>query len=392
MFDAFDPKLVEDADDLLNWIAAQPWSNGRVVTVGGSYPGNTQLACLKSGHPALVAAAPSGITFGAYTVSFQNGVLAPIFQQGWHTDQAGADSWAELARHPDRNDFYWRQRESLGKLAKSKARVLLQAGWFDMLGIDTFNSFKEMPAGSVLRIGPWSHGVDTFDKPEVDYSKLGGLVTEDAEIEFLRSALDGKRSESAKWPGKILMYVMGRNEWRYEKTWPPEGTVERAYDFTAGETRSFAHDPKNPVPMKGGRIIHAGGQYDQREIEKRTDVLSYTGEELQEDLEVIGDVDAELKLSSTAACSDVTVKLVDVYPDGRAMNVLEGINRISFKKGEEKTVRFKLDITAYAFLKGHRIRVDVAGSCAPHFEVNPVPAKVTVHAGSKLILPVHKTK
>ena len=261
-----------------------------------------------------------------------------------------------------------------------------------MLGIDTFNSFKEMPAGSVLRIGPWSHGVDTFDNPEVDYLKLGGKVTEDAEIEFLRSALDGRKSESAKWPGRILMYVMGRNEWRCEKDWPPAGTVGQDFDFTDGETRSFVHDPANPVPMRGGRIIQNGGQFDQREIEKRPDVLSYTGAELAADLEVIGEVEAELKLGSTAACSDVTVKLVDVYPDGRAMNVLEGVNRISFKDGEEKTIRFKLDITAYAFLKGHRIRVDVAGSCAPHFEVNPVPATVTVHTGSKLVLPVRKAK
>lgn len=389
-FEPWDPKLVDDADDLLSWIAAQPWSNGRVVMVGGSYPGNTQLAAMRSGNPALVACAPSVITLDPYPINFQNGILIPQFFKNWHTGLAGSNSWDRLASHPTRDDW-WRARADLRNLKKSKARAFYQAGWFDMLGIDTFNTLKEMPEGSVLRIGPWSHGVDTFDNPEINYKELGGLVTEDAEIEFLRSALDGRESESKQWPGKILMYVMGRNEWRYERTWPPEGTVVRAFDFTAGETRSFAHDPKNPVPMKGGRIIHAGGQYDQREIGKRPDVLSYTGEVLAEDLEVIGDVEAELKLSSTAACSDVTVKLVDVYPDGRAMNVLEGINRISFRPGEMTTVRFKLDITAYAFLKGHRIRVDVAGSCAPHFEVNPVPAKVTVHAGSKLFLPCSST-
>ena len=389
VFEPWEPRLVDDADDLLRWIASQPWSNGRVVMVGGSYPGNTQLAAMRSGNRALVACAPSVITFDPYPINFQNGILIPQFFQKWHTGLAGSNSWDRLAAHPTR-DAWWRARASLRNLRTSKARAFYQAGWFDMLGIDTFNSFKEMPAGSVLRIGPWSHGVNTFDKPEVDYSKLGGSVTEDAEIEFLRSALDGKKSESAKWPGKILMYVMGRNEWRYEKEWPPAGTVGQDFDFTDGKTRSFVHDPANPVPMKGGRIIQNGGQFDQREIEKRPDVLSYTGAELAADLEVIGEVEAELKLGSTAACSDVTVKLVDVYPDGRAMNVLEGINRISFKKGEEKTVRFKLDITAYAFLKGHRIRVDVAGSCAPHFEVNPVPATVTVHAGSKLFLPVRK--
>jgi len=386
VFDAFDPQLVDDADDVLKWIAAQPWSDGRVVMTGGSYPGNTQLAAMRSGNPALVACAPSVITFDPYSINFQNGVLIPEFFKDWHSGLAGKASWELMATHATR-DAYWAERSDLRNLKASKGRAFYQAGWFDMLGINTFESFAKMPEGSVLRIGPWSHGVDTFDKPEVNYEKLGGAVTEDAEIEFLRSALAGRESESKKWPGRILMYVMGRNEWRYENEWPLKRTVWRDYDFTGGETRSFAHDPKNPVPAKGGRIIHAGGQYDQREIEKRTDVLSYTGDVLTEDLEVTGDVSAKLVVSSTAASSDVTVKLVDVYPDGRAMNVLEGICRQTFKPGEKTKVEFFMDITSYVFLKGHKVRIDVAGSCAPHFQVNPNAAKITVHAGSKVVLP-----
>lgn len=387
VFDAWDSKLVDDADDLLNWIAAQPWSNGRVVMTGGSYPGNTQLAAMKSGNPHLVACAPSVITFDPYTINFQNRVLIPQFFKSWHSKFAGEESWLRMSRHNARDD-YWAVRTDLRKLRKSKGRAFYQAGWFDMLGISTFDSFKEMPEGSVLRIGPWSHGVDVFDDPEVNYKGIGGAVSEDAEIEFLRSALEGRESESRKWPGKILLFTMGRNAWRYEKEWPLDRTVYDVYDFTRGETRSFRHDPKNPVPMKGGRIIHAGGQYDQREIEKRADVLSYTGDKLAKDLEVTGNVSAKLLVSSTAACSDVTVKIVDVYPDGRAMNVLEGICRKDFRPGEKTVVDFFMDITSYVFLKGHRVRIDVAGSCVPHFEVNPNPATVTIHAGSSVVLPL----
>ena len=245
-----------------------------------------------------------------------------------------------------------------------------------------------MPDGSVLRIGPWNHGVNTFDTAVVNYSKLGGEVTEDAEIEFLRSALEGRESASRKWPGRILLYVMGRNVWRYENEWPLARTVSRGHDFTRGETRSLSHDPKNPVPSRGGRMLGGtGGQLDQREIEKRQDVLSYTDESLTEDLEVTGDVFAKLIVSSTAACSDVAVKLVDVYPDGRAINVVDGICRANFKPGEKTSVDFFMDITSYVFLKGHKIRIDVAGSNAPHFEVNPTPATLTIHAGSKVVLP-----
>lgn len=387
VFDAWDSKLVDDADDLLNWIAAQPWSNGKVVMTGGSYPGNTQLAAMKSGNPALVACAPSVISFDPYTINFQNGVLIPQFFKGWHSKFAGADSWLQMSKHNMR-DAYWMERTDPRNLKKSKGRAFYQAGWFDMLGISTFESFKEMPDGSVLRVGPWSHGVNVFDKPEITYKGLGGAVTEEAEAEFLRSALEGRESASKTWPGKILLFTMGRNAWRYEKEWPLARTVYDNYDFTRGETRCFRHDPKNPVPMKGGRIIHAGGQYDQREIEKRADVLSYTGDKLAKDLEVTGNVSAKLLVSSTAACSDVTVKIVDVYPDGRAMNVLEGICRSEFKPDEKIAVDFFMDITSYVFLKGHRVRIDVAGSCAPHFEVNPNPATVTIHAGSSVVLPL----
>ena len=386
VFDAFDPQLVDDADDLLTWIASQPWSDGKVVMTGGSYPGYTQMCAMMSGNPALVACAPSVITFDPYTINFQNGVLIPQFFKKWHSNLAGAAAWERMSKHSTRDD-YWAARTDLRNIRKSRGRAFYQAGWFDMLGISTFESLKEMPEGSVLRIGPWSHGVDTFDKPDVNYKDLGGLVTEDAEIEFLRTALAGKESESRKWPGKILLFTMGRNEWRYEKEWPLTRTVYRDYDFTRGETRSFTHDPTNPVPMKGGRIIQAGGQYDQREIEKHPGVLSYTGDTLAEDLEVTGNVSAKLVASSTAASSDITVKLVDVYPDGRAMNVLEGICRIDFKPSEKKEVAFFMDITSYVFLKGHKLRIDVAGSCAPHFAVNPNPATVTIHSGSAVRLP-----
>ena len=386
-FETWESRLVDDADDLLNWIAAQKWSNGKVVMTGGSYPGHTQLCAMRSGNPALVACAPGVITFEPDTINFQNGVLVTHFMRGWHSGLAGKESWQELEKHPT-CDAWWKERTDRRNLAKSRCRAFYQAGWYDLLGVKTFASFKEMPEGSVLRVGPWNHGVNTFDTAVVNYAKLGGEVTEDAEIEFLRSALEGRESASRKWPGRILLYVMGRNVWRYENEWPLARTVIRGHDFTRGETRSLSHDPKNPVPSRGGRMLGGtGGQLDQREIEKRQDVLSYTDESLTEDLEVTGDVFAKLIVSSTAACSDVAVKLVDVYPDGRAINVVDGICRANFKPGEKTSVDFFMDITSYVFLKGHKIRIDVAGSNVPHFEVNPTPATLTIHAGSKVVLP-----
>jgi len=392
VFEPWDPAFPDDAWDLLSWISAQPWSNGRVVMVGGSYPGASQLACMRSGHPALVACAPSVVTFDAYTINFANGILETPFQKGWHTGLAGEASWTELSKHPDPADPYWTARSDRRKLKESKGRAFYQAGWYDKLGFATFESFAEMPAGSFLRIGPWSHGVNTFDKPDINYADKGGAVTEDLELDFLRSALEGREPATAKLPGKILMYVMGRNEWRYANEWPLPGTQFRKLyfgkdfglsfekDAEAGDD-TFAYDPENPVPSRGGRIIHAGGQYEQSDIEARDDVLCYTTAPLEADLEVIGEVRASIRASSTATVADVAVKLVDVYPDGKAYNVIESVARGSFAPDKKTSLEFRIDVTGYAFLKGHRIRVEIAGSCAPHYDKAEQPATTRLHRG-----------
>lgn len=406
VFETWEKRLNDDAWDLLEWISKQPWSNGRVVTVGGSYPGWTQLACLKSGHPALVACAPSVVTFYPYTINYQNGVLIPIFQEAWHSKLAGRASWEELTRHPDRTDLYWRQREDLGKLAKAKGRVCYQAGWFDMLGIETFRSFAKMPAGSVLRVGPWSHGVNTFDSPDIGYAKKNGSVTEDLEIEFLRSALENREMKTK--PPRIEVYTMGRDAWQTLEAWPVPGTEERRL-YLAPEGKltaeaptlwknlaarsigkiSFDYYPDDPTPSKGCRIIHGGGQYDLSEIAARRDVLSFATEPLAEPLEVTGEVKASLACLSTAAESDFVVRLVDVYPDGKPYGILEGVYRGKFIGGVERQIEWFLDITSYEFQKGHRIGVQIAGAAAPHFQKSPNAARETVALGAScVILPV----
>ena len=402
VFEPWEGRLVDDADDLLTWISSQAWSNGRVVTVGGSYPGNTQLACLKSANPALVACAPSVITFNPYSINYtSSGVLISEFFRKWHSGFGSPESWEELTRHPFSNDPYWAYRCSLRKLAEAKGRVLYQAGWFDMLGIETFESFALMPEGSVLRVGPWSPGVNTFDKPDLDYSKVEGTsVTEDLENEFLRSALEGRPSETAKFPGRIQIYVMGANVWRYENEWPLARTVCRKLYFderfglsfdapkgAVGED-AFAYDPENPVPTKGGRIIGRGGQYVQTEIEARDDVLSYTSEALAEDLEVTGNVMASIVAKSSARIADVAVKLVDVYPDGTPYNVMDTVCRGAFTKDYETQLDFRVDITSYVFKQGHRLRVEIAGSNSPHYAKALDPAKTRLVRGrSCLTLP-----
>jgi putative CocE/NonD family hydrolase len=148
---------------------------------------------------------------------------------------------------------------------------------------------------------------------------------------------------------------------------------------------SFTYDPKNPVISHGGEISGVGtdqedGSFDQREIEKRQDVLIYTSEPLAEDLPVFGYIETELSVSSSAPDTDFTVKLVDVEPDGTAWNIADSIQRMRYRQGEDKQVFMKPGETykvsppqmlaANVFLKGHRIRLEVSSSNFPSYARN----------------------
>ena len=436
------PNFVEDAYDLLDWISEQPWSNGKVGMVGGSYPGATQLACLRSGHPALAVCAPSAVTLDPYSIYYRNGAQVLAFQASWHigisthapapkgamtfgesieklpiaeiADRMGVDcpSWKEQAVH-DGRDAFWQAKADLHDLAKSRAGIFYQGSWFDKLGVQTFETFEtfrktvtketaDSPRKySCLRVGPWGHGVNT-PEGEIDYGK-SAMITEDAEVDFLESLLAGRAPATAANPTPLQIFVMGKNIWRYEKEWPLSRTVytpvylqsDGAANTSAGDGRlsfeppargaeadRFVFNPPRPVPSNGGRDVGHGGQRDQTEIEKREDVLVYTGDVLERDLEVTGRVSAVLHVASTAPDTDFTVKLVDIFPDGRPMSVLDGIVRARFRDGVDKPPRlmepgehtrieFFVDITSYCFLKGHRMRVEVSSSNFPHFTPNP---------------------
>ena len=395
-FAAYRPGTVDDAKDVLDAIAAQPWSDGRVVMSGGSFPGWTQFCAMRSGSPALVACSPSAMILDPYYLYFSNGCRVKTFQPGWHRRFAGTNDYDEVVSHTKRSDPFWARLADVRKLDESKAGVFYQGGWFDMIGLktmETYNRLRKNGRRVFLRMGPWAHGVNTYADGGIDFKALGGSVTEDLELDFLEKALRGEKPETDSLPGQILLYVMGLNEWRFETEWPLKGTKFTTWPLGKGKA-TFRHDPENPVPTCGGRMTPGGGVREQSAVEARTDVLKFTGEELKEDLEVTGDVKAHIVFSSTSITNDIAVKLVDVWPDGKAYGVVDSICRADdCVPGEPKTIDFPVDSTAYVFLKGHRIRIDVAGSSKPHYEVNPTPAEVTIDAAaSSLILPVIPAK
>lgn len=204
---------------------------------------------------------------------------------------------------------------------------------------------------------------------------------------------------------KVRYFTMGSNEWQSSDTWPPkEAQMVTYYLDSKGKANSrlgngtlglrkpskdnpdtFTYDPMNPVPSYGGNVCCTGnavqgGAFDQQEMELREDILVYTSEPLQEGIEVSGFIEAKLFLSSDVKDTDLTIKLIDVYPDGKAYNLDETIQRVRYREGYEKEVFmekgkvYEVNMTPMStsnyFQKGHRIRIEISSSNFPRFDRN----------------------
>ena len=223
---------------------------------------------------------------------------------------------------------------------------------------------------------------------------------------WLKDDADAKKKIQA-WP-RLRYYSMGANEWKAADSWPVSGAHPmKLYLSSHGHANSlfgdgqlsfhkmqpastsadtFAYDPANPVPSLGGALCCTGtsdlvpGAVDQRAVESRQDVLVYSTEPLATRVDVTGHVEAVLFASSSAVDTDFTAKLVDVYPDGRAFNVLEGVLRARYREGQTKevwmqgnkvyAVTVSLGDTSNSFGVGHRIRLEVSSSNFPEFDRN----------------------
>ena len=209
----------------------------------------------------------------------------------------------------------------------------------------------------------------------------------------------------AKLP-RIQYYTMGMNKWQTAENWPPdEARMTTFYLFSSGNANSlygdgvlrmdkpgkedksdgYVYDPMNPVPSYGGNVCCTGnaiqgGSFDQQTMETRQDILVYTSEPLQEGIEVTGSIESTLYVSSDVKDTDFTIKLIDVYPDGRAFNLDETIQRARYREGYDKEVWMKkgevckIDLTPMStsnyFEKGHRIRIEISSSNFPRFTRN----------------------
>jgi uncharacterized protein len=291
-------------------------------------------------------------------------------------------------------------------------------GWYDCFIGETLRQYAaikeraEATGGRSPRllVGPWTHGdfESTFGDLDFGIGSSGALLDyrgdlTDAHLRWFDATLKGEEGPLEERP-PVEIFVMGENRWRGYAEWPvPDAREERWHLHGDGRLSREApgqsapdlydYDPEDPVPTVGGAIlmapIHRPGARDQREVEARPDVLLYTSEVLREDYTALGPVHATLFAASSAPDTDFVVRLVDVYPDGRAIVVTDGVIRASQREGfpapgvirfagpkpvePGRVYEYRVDLwaTGITFRAGHRIRVQIASSSFPRWDRNP---------------------
>lgn len=466
-----------DGYDAFTWMKDQPWSNGKVGTLGCSSTAEWQMAVAALDHPSHAAMVPQ--SFGAGV-----GRVGEYVEQGnWYrggVEQLLFFSWLYGVEH----DKY-KPRIPAGASQEDLIRI---SKYYDLAPenppIDMSDALAHLPIQDILKNVDGKKEV--FDKmvrrfPNDDAWYQGGLYHENMDIgvpsfwfgswydvsispnialfnhvrndatdpevrdnqylviaptlhcRYTRATentivgernlgdarlnydeqiygwfdmwLKGEKNDFKEKTPRVQYYTMGSNEWQSADTWPPEkASMKTLYLDSEGSANSmfgdgmladavpssdhadtFLYDPMNPVPSYGGNVCCTGnavqgGAFDQQVMETRNDILVYTTPPLEEGIEVSGFIESTLYVSSDAKDTDFTIKIIDVYPDGRAYNLDETIQRARYREGYDKQVFmedgevYQIDMTPMAtsnyFQKGHRIRIEISSSNFPRFARN----------------------
>ncbi|MGH9718695.1 MAG: CocE/NonD family hydrolase [Bryobacteraceae bacterium] len=445
----------EDGYDTLSWIASQPWSNGRIGMMGGSYVGIVQWKVAVLNHPNLRAISPVVSGSDDYRDRFYSpgGALKLGHRLLWMRENLRAHNYqppdfnrfvlhiplrtidrfttgqtSEMLQrvldHPS-YDGFWQSVSVRGKLSGLRVPVLAFGGWFDNFVEGDLEAFAAQPATSPYRlvVGAWPHNMSIpFDG--IDYGPSAAQPVRTMQIEWFDHWLKDSPAPLPAGP-RLKIFVMGANRWREESGWPlaharvtpyylhaHSGAGSLSGDGTLSLRRPrreapdrFVYDPRNPVPTSGGAVccnpkIFPWGPLDQRTVEQRRDVLVYTSQPLSHDLEVTGPIRVVAWASTSAPDTDFTAKLVDVFPDGAARSLTDGILRLRYRDSLEKPalanpgeiyrLTINAGVTSNLFAQGHRIRLEISSSNFPRFDRNPntgraIADEIGFHAASQTV-------
>jgi putative CocE/NonD family hydrolase len=474
-----------DGTDMLDWLKAQSWTNGKVGTTGCSSTAEYQMAIAAMGHPAY--AAMNIQSFGAGV-----GRVGPYYEQGnWYRggavqmlfitwlageqnqvrpmfpantsqdDLIRASKLFDLAQQPPPVDWskaLWHLPEQdILKAVDAPHGIYADAmpvptggrmiqrtpndpawykgglyhddmplnlpglwfmTWYDVSmgpNLELYNHVRKTAKPEIANeqwmiIAPVGHCAYTraTEDTVVGERSMGDARLDYQEItySFFDRFLKGEKSEKIDSMPKVTYFTMGMNKWQTSETWPPAGaqtmtmylssvgganslTGDGALVTSAPATDkpdSFTYDPMNPVPSYGGNVCCTGtavqaGAFDQRKMEARNDILVYTSEPFKEGTELSGPITPTLYVSSDAKDTDFTVKVLDVYPDGRAYNLDESIQRLRYRDGYDKPLAwmepgkvYKVTLqplnTSNYFEAGHQLRIEISSSNFPRFDRN----------------------
>jgi putative CocE/NonD family hydrolase len=484
IYDILGPPLT-DGSDAITWMSKQPWSNGKVGTIGCSSTAEWQLGVAAQGNPGFTTMIPQG--FGAGV-----GRVAPYYEQGnWYrggafqmlfaawiygeqnqvrpmfppntsqedfikasrmfdlAPQMPPVDWAQALRYlpvmdiiknvngpngiyADRaevstggamikrtpNDPAWYR----GGLWHDDMKINIPGFWFmswyDVSvgpNLAAYNYVRRTASPEIANqqyavIAPTLH---CSYKRATENTLVGERSMGDARLDYDELTygwfdyfLKGEDNHVLEKMPKVRYFTMGLNKWQSSDTWPPRGAEPMTLYLSSGGKANtlngdgalaatapandapdhFTYDPMDPVPSYGGNVCCTGnavtgGAFDQRKMEARPDVLVYTSEPLPQGMEASGPIEVTLFVSSDVKDTDVTVKLIDVLPDGTAYNLDETIQRLRYREGYtkppvwmEKDKVYKVTLqpmtTSNYFDAGHRIRIEVSSSNFPRFDRN----------------------
>ena len=424
-----------DGYDSLTWLSRQSWCDGNIAMYGKSYWGATQWLVAPEQHPNLKAIIPQNVNPDLWERAYRDhGALQlahtarriydadgkeKVEQFGfgnWYRHLplisldtiAGTKSnklWRDYVSHST-YDRFWKAISTRDRVHKIRIPVYLMCGWYDNYPGATFKYFqklKEVNATDEIRVvvNPSDHLNQVVG--DRDFGKEAHKDEVGLAIRWLDQVLKGIDSGVRGEPA-IKIFVMGINQWRFEHEWPLARTKLTRYHFHSdgskdghllrrppsdGPPIGYVYDPDHPVPTLGGNhssphipgIIRVGA-VDQRMNEGRQDVLVFTSAPVEEDIEVTGPVVVKLYAASSATDTDFIARLIDVYPDGTAYNLTEGIIRARFRESiweapkllvPGKIYEYTIELlpTSNVFLKGHGIRVHLTSSNFPLWDRNP---------------------
>jgi putative CocE/NonD family hydrolase len=403
----------QDGPDTIAWLREQPWFDGRLATLGGSYLGWTQWSALREPPPelrtAVVYVGPHDFREAVYgTGAFTLGDFLSWSYQIAHQEdggnlrrvvtsvtarrrlrpgfeglplpaaaepvlRGGAPWYGEWLAHPDGDDPWWEPYRAGDALTRVTAPVLLVSGWQDLFLEQTLHQYEVLRARDVdvaLTVGPWTH---------LELGTQGAAQVSRETLAWLDQHMAGG---PAARKSAVHVHRTGESRWHQLPSWPP-ATVPAVFQphddrtlTTTPATRgtvSFRYDPADPTPTVGGRTLTGSmGVKDNRALESRPDVVTFTTDPLPTAVDVIGSPTLELAVAVDPPHADVFARLCDVDQRGHSRNFSDVLYRLdpAVPAGELHHLTLTLDPCYHRLKAGHRLRLQISGGAFPRYARN----------------------